>query len=148
MSRGASTRSSSPAATGHVWDLASSSDVSDLVERVWMDGGIVAALCHGPAALINANDEDGRRALVAGKRVNAFTDEEEKTTGLYDIVPFHLEEELRALGAKFESSGKQQAHVTVDGRLVTGQNPASARASRRRCWRAWSTHQSRSTTRE
>lgn len=115
-----------PGGHGPMWDLATSSAVTNLVEQVWMDGGVVGALCHGPAALLNANGEDGK-PLLQGKRVNAFTDAEEKEAGLYDVMPFHLEQKIRALGAKFEHSGKQQAHVAVDGRLVTGQNPASAK---------------------
>jgi putative intracellular protease/amidase len=115
-----------PGGHGPMWDLATSSQVTDLIEQVWMDGGVVGALCHGPAALLNANGEDGK-PLLQGKRVNGFTDAEEKEAGLYDVVPFHLEEKLRALGGKFEHSGKQQAHVAVDGRLITGQNPASAK---------------------
>jgi putative intracellular protease/amidase len=75
---------------------------------------VVAGVCHGPAG------------LVAGKSVSSFTDDEERAVGLADVVPFLLQTELRERGAVHSGAPNFQAHVVADGRLVTGQNPASA----------------------
>ncbi|MBD0261008.1 MAG: type 1 glutamine amidotransferase domain-containing protein, partial [Cytophagales bacterium] len=80
---------------------------------------------HGPAGLVNVKLSNGKY-LVDGKKVNAFTNEEEAAVKLENVVPFLLESKLIERGARFEKSGLWQPHVTVDGRLVTGQNPASA----------------------
>ncbi|HOI88813.1 MAG TPA: type 1 glutamine amidotransferase domain-containing protein, partial [Lentimicrobium sp.] len=66
--------------------------------------------------------------LVSGRRVNAFTNEEEAAAGLDGVVPFLLEDGLRKRGAIYEKSAPWQKHIAIDGRLVTGQNPASAHA--------------------
>ncbi|MEN9362672.1 MAG: hypothetical protein RL095_4207 [Verrucomicrobiota bacterium] len=86
----------------------------------------LAAVCHGPAALVGVRLADGK-ALVAGRRVAAFSDAEEKAVGLDKAVPFLLETRLRELGAKYSSAALWQPHVESDGFLVTGQNPASSR---------------------
>jgi len=114
-----------PGGHGPMWDLANSKETTALVEQVWRDGGVIAALCHGPAALLRARDAAGA-ALVKGLRLTCYSDEEERAGGLYDVVPLHLEASLRKLGAKVECSPKGQAHLVRDGQLVTGQNPASA----------------------
>jgi putative intracellular protease/amidase len=84
-------------------------------------------VCHGPAGLLAAREDDGY-PLVAGRRLNAFTDAEEERVGLARVVPFLLESRLKALGARFEKSSPFRACVVSDGPLVTGQNPRSARA--------------------
>jgi putative intracellular protease/amidase len=88
-------------------------------------GGVVAAVCHGPAALVNARLSDGAY-LVAGKEVSSFTDEEEAAVKLEKVVPFALESRLRERGARFVEAPNFERKVAVSGRLVTGQNPASA----------------------
>ena len=90
------------------------------------NNGVVGAVCHGPAGLVNIKLSNGKY-LVDGKKVNAFTNEEEIAVKLEKVVPFALETKLIERGAKFEKSGLWQPHVTVDGRLVTGQNPQSAK---------------------
>jgi putative intracellular protease/amidase len=85
----------------------------------------VAAVCHGPAALVGVTLSDGR-PLVDGRRVAAFTDSEEAAVGLHEVVPFLLQTRLEQLGAIHTGTDDFQAHVVTDGRLVTGQNPASA----------------------
>jgi putative intracellular protease/amidase len=98
-----------------------------LVGRVYDRGGVIGAVCHGPAGLVNAKRADGE-PLVAGLRVNSFTDAEEAAVGLTNAMPFLLESQLRQLGAKFEGAPNFTAKVVRDGRLVTGQNPMSAEA--------------------
>jgi hypothetical protein len=86
---------------------------------------VVAAVCHGPAALVGVTLSSGR-PLVEGKSLAAFTDAEEAAAGLADVVPFLLQSRLEQLGAKHTGASVFQPHVVVDQRLVTGQNPASA----------------------
>lgn len=87
----------------------------------------MAAVCHGPAALVNVTLRDGGY-LVAGKRVAAFTHAEERAVKLDGVVPFLLASTLSARGARHEPAPDWQTKVVVDGRLITGQNPQSATA--------------------
>jgi putative intracellular protease/amidase len=89
------------------------------------NNGVVSAVCHGPAGLVNIRLSDGSY-LVEGKKINAFTNEEEIAAKLENVVPFMLETALIEHGARFEKSGLWQKHVAVDQRVVTGQNPQSA----------------------
>lgn len=116
-----------PGGHGTMWDLPGSKPLAGLLGEAWAAGRVVAAVCHGPAGLINARDADGR-PLVAGRRVSAFTNKEETAAGLAATVPFALETRLRELGARYESGPDFQAYAVRDGRLVTGQNPASSQA--------------------
>lgn len=111
---------------GTMWDFPVSAAVQRVVRGVYEAGGVVSAVCHGPAALVNARLGDGSY-LVAGKRVAAFTDQEEEEVKATKIVPFLLASTLTAHGARHQPAPNWAANVVVDGRLVTGQNPASAR---------------------
>ena len=93
--------------------------------KVYEQGGVVSAVCHGPAALLGIRLDDGT-PLVSGKRVTGFTNDEESAVGLSDVVPFLLEDALIGLGASFEAAPKWRSKIVVSERLVTGQNPASA----------------------
>jgi putative intracellular protease/amidase len=110
---------------GTMWDFPTSPDIARVTEAIHAQGGVVAAVCHGPAGLLRLRDADGR-PLVAGKRVAAFTNSEEEAVGLIDVVPFLLADSLVALGATHVPAPDFTANIVVDGRLVTGQNPASA----------------------
>ena len=110
---------------GTMWDFPADASLQAFARSVYERGGVVAAVCHGPAALVNLRLTDGRY-LVAGKEVAAFTDEEEAAVKLDIVVPFALETTLRQRGATFVESPNFQARVAVSDRLVTGQNPASA----------------------
>lgn len=88
-------------------------------------GKIVAAVCHGPAALVAATRADGT-AVVRGRRLTCFTNEEERAAQLDRLVPFLLETKLRELGAEYIPSPAWSKHVVVDGTLITGQNPQSS----------------------
>lgn len=115
-----------PGGHGTMWDLRQSDAVGRFISGVYAGGGVVGAVCHGPAGLLGAT-RDGGAPLVEGKRVNAFTNSEETAAGLDDVVPFLLESELKAQGAHFESAVEDFCgHSVRDDRLVTGQNPASA----------------------
>lgn len=112
---------------GAMWDLADNTALAGIAAQVYERGGVVSAVCHGPAGLVNIRLSNGQY-LLAGKKVNGFTNAEEELVHLTAVVPFLLEDQLRARGGVFEQSGPWQQHVTVDGRLVTGQNPQSAKA--------------------
>jgi putative intracellular protease/amidase len=110
---------------GTMWDFPGNTKVADIARAVYERGGVIAAVCHGPAALVGLTLSDGS-ALVADKEVAAFTNEEETAVRLTDVVPFLLQSRLEELGAKHVAAAPFQPCVVTDGRLVTGQNPASA----------------------
>lgn len=110
---------------GAMWDFPESPDVQRLIREVYEADNPVAAVCHGPAALVNATLSDGRY-LVDGKRLAAFTDAEERAVKLADVVPFLLETTLKNRGAQHQAAAEWQPQVVVDGNLITGQNPQSA----------------------
>jgi putative intracellular protease/amidase len=88
----------------------------------------IAAVCHGPAALLNVTGFDGR-PLLAGRKATGFTNLEEKMALLADVVPFLLQDEMQARGADYQSALLPYvSHVVQDGHLLTGQNPASSEA--------------------
>jgi putative intracellular protease/amidase len=110
---------------GTMWDFPDSAALTRLARQIYEQGGVVAAVCHGPAALVNLTLSDGSY-LIAGRNVAGFTDEEEQAAGLTDVVPFSLQCQLIERGAKHTAAKAFQPWVVTDGRLVTGQNPASA----------------------
>lgn len=112
---------------GVMWDFPANADLRRIAASIYERGGIVAAVCHGPAALVDVTLSDGSY-LVAGKDVAAFTNAEEETVGLAKVVPFLLQSKLAERGARVHPAGNWQSSVQVSGRLVTGQNPQSARA--------------------
>lgn len=112
---------------GAMWDLADNTELASIASKIYENGGIVAGVCHGPAGLVNIKLKDDKY-LVDGKKINAFTNEEESEVKLTNVVPFLLEDQLKARGAKFEKSALWQTHVVTDQRVITGQNPQSAKA--------------------
>lgn len=114
-----------PGGHGTMWDLPEDPGVRRAVERAWAGGHWVASVCHGAAGLVGAKRPDGQ-PLVAGLRVNSFTDAEERESGKQDDVPFLLESRLRELGGRFEGAANWQPFVVRDGQLITGQNPQSS----------------------
>ena len=117
-----------PGGHGTMFDFPQSLALASALSRAWTAGRVVAAVCHGPAGLIGAVDSD-RRPVVAGRRVSAFTNAEEEAVGLTKEVPFLLQTRLESLGARMETGPSFQPFAVADGRLVTGQNPASARST-------------------
>lgn len=112
---------------GTMWDFADNAQLAALAAEVYENGGVIGAVCHGPSGLVNVKLKNGQY-LVAGKRINGFTNEEENAVKLEKVVPFLLEDKLKERGAKFEKSGLWETHVVADQRVVTGQNPQSAKA--------------------
>ena len=112
---------------GVMWDFAENAAINRVTREIYEHGGIVSAVCHGPAALVNVKLSDGK-FLVDGKKLTSFTNGEETEVQATEIVPFLLETELKNHGAKHISAANWSNHVEIDGRLGTGQNPASAAA--------------------
>ena len=110
---------------GAMWDLPDNEEIQQLAVDIYEDGGFVASICHGSAGYVNAKLSSGEY-LVKDKKINCFTDEEEKSVELDDTVPFLLASKHKEHGAHLEYSDKMQAHVSVHERILTGQNPASA----------------------
>ncbi len=111
---------------GAMFDLPKDKALQLLIADIYQQQGVVAAVCHGPAALVNVTLNDGSY-LVANKALNGFTNKEEKLFGKKWLSKFEfmLEDKLTERGAKFQSSEIMLSHVAVDGRLITGQNPTS-----------------------
>lgn len=110
---------------GTMWDFPTDRGIQALTREVYERGGVVAAVCHGPAALVNVRLSSGAY-LVEGKEVSSFTNEEEMAVNLANVVPFALESRLRERRASFQKAPNFEKMVAVSERLVTGQNPASA----------------------
>ncbi len=114
-----------PGGHGPLWDLAESATSKALIETALASGKPVALVCHAPAVLKSVTAPDGA-PIVKGRKVTGFTNAEEDAVGLTDIVPFLLEDALRAQGAEFSNVGLFEPHVVSDGLLITGQNPPSS----------------------
>jgi len=111
---------------GVMWDFADDKNLQNISRRIYETGGVVSAVCHGPAGLVNIRLSNGR-FLVDGKRVSTFTNAEEAAVKLDKTVPFALESKLIERGAEVVKADPFLKQTVVDQRLVTGQNPASAK---------------------
>lgn len=109
---------------GPMWDLADNPDSIKLIEAFYNVGKPVAAVCHAPGVLHRVMYQGA--PLVKGKRVTGFANSEEEAVQLTKVVPFLVEDELKRLGGLYEKAPDWQPYSIVDGRLVTGQNPASS----------------------
>lgn len=113
-----------PGGHGPMWDLAESADSIALLESFYNSGKPIALVCHSPGVLRHVKYQGS--PLVKGKHVTGFTNGEEEEMQLTQVVPFLVEDELLRLGAIFEKKANWQPFSIVDGRLITGQNPASS----------------------
>jgi len=116
-----------PGGHGPLWDLAEDPASIRLIESFVKADKPVAAVCHAPGVLRHVKHEG--EPLVKGRRVTGFSDSEEEAVKLTKVVPFLVEDELKRLGGRYEKAGDWQSFSIVDGRLVTGQNPASSEAT-------------------
>jgi putative intracellular protease/amidase len=117
-----------PGGHGPLWDLAEDDQSISLVEAFARREKPIGCVCHAPAVLRHTMDPDGQ-PLVKGKKVTAFSNGEEAAVQLTEVVPFSVEDMLKANGGKYSKGEDWQSHVQVDGKLVTGQNPASSAAA-------------------
>lgn len=120
-----------PGGHGPLWDLVSDEKSFGLIETFWSAGKPVSAVCHAPIVLAHTGAADGS-PLVKGRTVTGFTNEEEDAVGLTEIVPLLVEDTIKNRGAQFSKVGPFQPHAVQDGRLITGQNPASSAAVARK----------------
>ena len=110
---------------GAMYDFPNNVGIQKIAETIYANGGCIAAVCHGPAGLINLRLPDGT-PLVKGKKFDCFTNEEEKSNGTVPYMPYLLQSALEEKGGIFDGSSPWSDHVVVDGNLITGQNPMSA----------------------
>ena len=115
-----------PGGHGPLWDLAEDPQSIALIEAFAKADKPVAAVCHAPGVLKSVKGADGQ-TLVKGRAVTGFTNTEEDAVGLTDIVPFLVEDMLTANGGHYSKGADWASYVRTDGKLVTGQNPASSR---------------------
>ena len=120
-----------PGGHGPMEDLFRCAPLGEIITELHDAGRVVTSVCHGPAGLLPANRQDGRW-LFQGRRMTAFTNEEERLAGLAPRAPWLLEDRLQEQGAVFRAGPPWQSHVVADGNLITGQNPASSRAATER----------------
>ncbi len=113
-----------PGGHGTMFDLPDNPHVQRLIRDTYAAGKPLAAVCHGPACLVNVIVDNV--ALIKGKKMAAFTDSEERAVQLDKLMPFMLETKLRELGADFIAAEDWADNTVVDGNLVTGQNPQSS----------------------
>ena len=111
---------------GPMWDLVDNPDSITLIESFYNSGKPVAAVCHSPGVFHRVTYQG--QPLVKGKRVTGFTNGEEAAVNLTHVVPFLVEDELKRIGGLYEKAADWESHAVIDGRLVTGQNPASSTA--------------------
>jgi putative intracellular protease/amidase len=114
-----------PGGHGPLWDLTHDQHSIALITRTLQANKPLAAVCHAPAVLTEVRTNQGV-PLVKGKTVTGFSNSEEKAVQLTEVVPFLLEDRLKALGGSYKKADDWASFVQVDGRLITGQNPASS----------------------
>ena len=117
-----------PGGHGPLWDLAEDQHSIKLIESFIAANKPVALVCHAPGVLRHVKAASGQ-PLVDGKKVTGFTNTEEEGVGLTDIVPFLVEDQLKALGGVYSKGVDWGSYVVEDGLLITGQNPASSAAA-------------------
>jgi len=117
-----------PGGHGPLWDLAESRESIALIEAFERAGKPIGFVCHAPGALRHVKAADGS-PLIRGRRVTGFSNSEEAGVQLTDVVPFLIEDEFQKLGGRYEKGEDWSSFVIEDGKLVTGQNPASSEAA-------------------
>ncbi len=116
-----------PGGHGTLWDFPDNSAIQALIQQMFEAGRIVAAVCHGPAALLNVRLRDGR-FLLDGRKATGYSWNEERLVMLADHLPMNLEEEMEQRGARYEKAlVPMMKHTVAAGNLITGQNPTSAK---------------------
>lgn len=119
-----------PGGHGPLWDLAEDANSVALIESMTNAGKTVAAVCHAPGVLRRVRTKDGA-PLVKGKQVTGFANTEEEAAQLTKVVPFLVEDMLVESGGSYSKGPDWQPHVVTDGKLITGQNPASSEPAAR-----------------
>lgn len=116
-----------PGGHGPLWDLAEDTNSKIIIEAFYAANKPVAAVCHAPGVFKNVQTPDGQ-PVVKGKKVTGFTNSEEEAVGLTQVVPFLVEDMLKAKGGEYSKAADWASYMIEDGHLITGQNPASSEA--------------------
>lgn len=116
-----------PGGHGPLWDLVDDKTSIALIKAFWNAGKPVSAVCHAPIVLANVTMDNGAH-LLKGKTVTGFTNGEEEAVGLTEVVPMLVEDTMKDRGARYTKGEDFAPFSVTDGRLITGQNPASSRA--------------------
>ncbi|MGM7649824.1 type 1 glutamine amidotransferase domain-containing protein [Serratia marcescens] len=119
---------------GHavMWDFPDSAELQQITREIYERGGVVSAVCHGYCGLLNVRLSNGT-LLVAGRRITGFSWTEEVLAGVARDMPYNAQAEMQKRGARYEKALLPFVpHAVVDGRLVTGQNPNSAKLTAKR----------------
>lgn len=119
-----------PGGHGPMWDLAENADSIKLIESMSAAGKTISAVCHAPAVFRQTKAADGS-PLVKGKKVTGFTNSEEEAQQLTKVVPFLVQDMLVSNGGLYQKGADWQSFIVTDGKLITGQNPASSAAAAR-----------------
>ena len=114
-----------PGGHGPLWDITDNAALKSLIEAFHHQNKLIAAICHGVAGLLSAQDSRGEY-LVKGRKLTGFSNNEEKLSGLTEVVPYLLESRLVAQGALYSKGEDYSSYVVCDGNFITGQNPASS----------------------
>jgi len=117
-----------PGGHGPLWDLAENEASQHIIETFMAEDRPLAAVCHAPAIFKHTKGPD-EKSVISGRRVTGFSNTEETAVGLTQVVPFLIEDMLKANGGIYEKGPDWESYVVVDGNLVTGQNPASSAAA-------------------
>ncbi len=110
---------------GPLWDLVNDDKSIALIKAAYEHDKVISAVCHAPAVFKNVEVKPGQN-IVGGREVTGFSNSEEEAAGLSDIVPFLLEDMLKENTATYSKGDDWAPHIVVDGKLITGQNPASS----------------------
>lgn len=114
-----------PGGHGPMWDLANNDKSIALIKTAYEQDKVIGAVCHAPAVFKNVEVKPGQN-IVGGRKVTGFSNSEEEAVGLSNIVPFLLEDMLKENTATYSKGDDWAPHIVVDGKLITGQNPASS----------------------
>jgi putative intracellular protease/amidase len=114
-----------PGGHGAMWDIADNELVNQLLESFNTTKKLIGAVSHGVAGLLSLQNDNGE-PLLKSKQLTAFSNSEEESTGLKNVLPFLLETKLATMGALYHKGTNYTSHVVTDGNIITGQNPASA----------------------
>jgi putative intracellular protease/amidase len=115
-----------PGGHGPLWDLADNKIVKQLLEAFNRENKPIGAVCHGVVGLLSLQNDKGE-LLIKGKQVTCFSNSEEKSTGLAEVIPFLLETKLISVGASYSKGEDYISYAVIDGNIVTGQNPSSSK---------------------
>ena len=118
---------------GHavMYDFPDSEGLQRITREIWEQGGLVSSVCHGYCGLLNTRLSDGS-LLIDGRKMTGFSWREEKLAKVDKLVPYNAEQVAKDRGARYEKSLIPfAAYAVVNGRLVTGQNPGSAKKTAR-----------------